>query len=64
MATSRTPIRKLKRQCPSEAGNVFVEYVIVLALVSVGAVAALVAAGPPLLALSRMQRAWIELPFP
>jgi Flp pilus assembly pilin Flp len=41
-----------------------VEYVIVLALVSVGCVVALVGLGPALLALFRFQRAWVALPFP
>ena len=45
-------------------GNVMVEYVLVLALVSVGCVAALVGLGPPLLALFRFQSAWLALPFP
>jgi Flp pilus assembly pilin Flp len=41
-----------------------VEYVIVLALVSVGCVVALVGLGPPLLVLFRFQGAWLAFPFP
>ena len=49
---------------PDTAGSVFVEYVVVLSLVSVGAVAALVALGAPLLNLYLYQQAVLLLPFP
>jgi Flp pilus assembly pilin Flp len=47
-----------------DEGSVMTEYVIVLALVSVGCVGALVGLGPPLLVLFRFQRAWLSLPVP
>jgi Flp pilus assembly pilin Flp len=46
------------------SGSVFVEYVVVLSLVSVGAVAALVTLGVPLLNLFLYQQAVLLLPFP
>ena len=46
------------------AGSVSVEYVVVLSLVSVGAVAALAALGVPLLNLYLYQQAVLLLPFP
>lgn len=46
------------------SGSVFVEYVVVLSLVSVGAVTALVALGAPLLNLFLYQQAVLLLPFP
>jgi Flp pilus assembly pilin Flp len=53
-----------RRDEGEDEGTVMTEYVIVLALVSVGCVAALIGLGPPLLALFRFQRAWLALPFP
>jgi hypothetical protein len=46
------------------SGSVSVEYVVVLSLVSVGAVVALVALGVPLLNLFLYQQAVLLLPFP
>ena len=42
----------------------FVEYAVLLALVSVGVVLGLVALGRPLLELATLQRTWLALPFP
>jgi len=47
-----------------ERGSVFVEYLVVLTLVVLGAVAALVAIGPLLLALYRMHEAVLLAPIP
>lgn len=45
-------------------GSVFAEYVVVLAVVAVGAALAVMACGVPLLELYRAQVAWIGLPIP
>jgi hypothetical protein len=47
-----------------ERGSVFVEYLVVLTLVVLGAVSALVAIGPLLLGLYRMQEAVLLAPIP
>jgi hypothetical protein len=49
---------------PDTRGTVMVEYVIVLALVSVGASLALIALGSLLLGLFDYQQAVLVLPFP
>jgi hypothetical protein len=45
-------------------GSVFAEYVVLLALVSIGCALASVAVGPPLLRLYLLQRAVLLLPIP
>ncbi|HLV67493.1 MAG TPA: hypothetical protein VKY73_16840 [Polyangiaceae bacterium] len=47
-----------------QRGTVFVEYLVVLSLVAIGAAAATVACGVPLLELYRAQVAWLGLPIP
>jgi Flp pilus assembly pilin Flp len=47
-----------------ESGQVFVEYAVVLAMVCVGMIGLLVAAGPPLVTLSHTQQDWVTLPIP
>jgi hypothetical protein len=47
-----------------DGGSVTTEYVVVLALVAVGAAAGIVSLGAPLVALFRLQRAWLSLPVP
>jgi Flp pilus assembly pilin Flp len=47
-----------------DRGSVTTEYVVVLALVAVGAAAGIVSLGAPLVALFGLQRAWLTLPVP
>ena len=47
-----------------DRGSVFIEYVLVLALVAVGATAAIALVGKGLVALFIFQEAWLLLPFP
>jgi Flp pilus assembly pilin Flp len=48
----------------ADQGTVFVEYVVILTLVSIGLVLALVALGVPLLNLFLFQQAVVLLPIP
>ena len=49
---------------PDEQGTVFVEYVVVLALVAMAAVGAMIALGPRLLGLFHYQQALLLSPIP